>query len=422
MLSYSRTFLKSLRIIALKVQFLPFAHSVRNRFQRLIKKGNGHHKKHRAGWWVALRRRPINRMTIPSVISSNVRSLMGKFNEVKNLTHETRWKNVGAILLQETWLHSDIDDDIIGLDGFNIFRSDRPVNFRNRGGGVVTFISRSWCDNSQILFNYSTGKINCIFVRCKPRFISKFHFIVLVNIYISPDTPTPEVALFADTLSTQFATYIDHSLCIAAGDFNRFDTSFLSTLGLVNLVHFPTRLHAQLDCFYVNNPNLFHICKQALIGTSDHCSIFLHPKVYSKFNHTAYTKSVSRTLKKRNCCPDNLDKLRNLVSSTDFSVFSNDHNVFDCEHLTDYLNFCYDQCCPIETVYVYSDRFSSPLLKRLRREKEKAYKTGMRTIVKRLSVLIRIEVRRLNKIYVDTVLGNKSCREMWSALRGLCGT
>ena len=70
-------------------------------------------------------------MTVPSVISSNVRSLLGKIDEVKNLNHDTQWRNVGVILLQESWLHPDIDDDVIGLDDYDIFRSDRDVNFRN---------------------------------------------------------------------------------------------------------------------------------------------------------------------------------------------------------------------------------------------------------------------------------------------------
>ena len=420
-MSYGRTFLKSLRFIAHDVQISSFSHSVRNRYRRLRKKAQGHPNKHRAGWRVALRRHPINKMTVPSIISSNVRSLLGKIDDVKNLVQQKYCKNVGVILLQESWLHPDIEDDVVRLDGFDIFRGDRNVNFLHRGGGVVTFVNRQWCNNSHLLFQFHTSKINSTFVYCKPRFLSRFHHILLANIYIAPDTPVSDITLLADSFSTQFGIGLEQSLCITAGDFNRSDISFLTTSGLVNLVHFPTRLNAQLDGIFVNNPDIFFVEKRAPISTSDHCILFLQPKIYGKRSHYLQARSASRTIMRRDCSPDNLARLQHLVSSTDFSLFSSSDNSSNCEHLTDYLNFCFDLCCPVETVYIRADRFSSPLLKRLRRDKEKAYMTDRRNDVKLLSVLIKREIQRLNRMYIESILGNKSCREMWSALKQLCG-
>ena len=50
-----------------------------------------------------------------------------------------------VILLQETWLHQDKDDCVIGIDGYSTFPVFRNVNFRNRGGGVLTYVNQTWC-------------------------------------------------------------------------------------------------------------------------------------------------------------------------------------------------------------------------------------------------------------------------------------
>jgi hypothetical protein len=111
-----------------------------------------------------------------------------------------------------------------------------------------------------------------------------------------------------------------------------------------------------------------------------------------------------------------------MVSITDFTIFHDPDPSVYCEQMTAYLNFCFDICCPVETINIRADRFSSPLLKQLRRKKEGAYKNKLRDEVKVLTQLIKTEIHRLNKIYVETLLGNKTCREMWNALKQLCNT
>ncbi|MGL5709064.1 MAG: hypothetical protein ACRDDF_12505, partial [Aeromonas sp.] len=324
-------------------------------------------------------------------------------------------------MLQESWLHADIEDGIVQLDGFDTYRVDRHVKFRNRGGGVITYLHHEWCKSASTVYSYSTVKINCLVMECKPRFICGFRSIIVGNIYLAPDTSSTELDRFADLFSTALVLKLDYSLCIVAGDFNKMDTKFLTILGLSNLVNFPTRLNAPLDLIFTNCIQLFSIQKCAPLASSDHCVLKLCPTTYSRTNAHISSKRSSRTVKQRNCSTENLDKLRRLVASTDFSVFANENPSIHCEHLTDYLNFCFDQCCPVETIYLRTDRFSSPRLKQLRRKKEHAYKVGKNHEVKSLTKMITTEIRRLNKLYVDTVLGNTNGREMWRLLKQLCG-
>ena len=110
-----------------------------------------------------------------------------------------------------------------------------------------------------------------------------------------------------------------------------------------------------------------------------------------------------------------------MLDCTEYSVLSDVDPTTYCDHLTSYLNFCFDLWCPVETIFIQTDRFSSPLLKQLRRRKEMAYKQGLKSVVKTTTTEIKAEIRRLNHLYVKTVLGNKDCRSMWRTLKRLCG-
>jgi hypothetical protein len=110
-----------------------------------------------------------------------------------------------------------------------------------------------------------------------------------------------------------------------------------------------------------------------------------------------------------------------MLEQTDFTVFNNPDLSTECETLTSYLNFCFNICCPVESILVKPDRVSSACLKRLRRQKETAYKTGDRDKVKLLSQSILAETQRLEKLYAKILLGDGSCKQMWVGLKTLCG-
>ncbi|VDP65185.1 unnamed protein product [Echinostoma caproni] len=67
------------------------------------------------------------------------------------------YAKLGAILLQETWVHNEIDEEITKIDGLIGYRVDRPTTYRKRGGGLVTYINNNWCKNVKQTFAHSTG-------------------------------------------------------------------------------------------------------------------------------------------------------------------------------------------------------------------------------------------------------------------------
>ena len=172
-LFYSREFMNSLRISILrynsKVNLSKFSHYNRNRSKRIIAKITGRHRKHRADWQNALKRRGVSNLLVPVFISSNIQSLVSKSSDLCYLVHSNEYqKSSGVILLQETWLHQDIDDCVINIDGFSTFRVDRNVNFRNRSGGVLTYVNQTWCKSAEKIFTFNNVHISCLSIHCKP--------------------------------------------------------------------------------------------------------------------------------------------------------------------------------------------------------------------------------------------------------------
>ena len=67
---------------------------------------------------------------------ANVRSLRNKIDEVRLLADV---KRPHIMLFVESWLHSDINDSEVSVQGYNIFRRDRNCVMKSKGGGVIIY-------------------------------------------------------------------------------------------------------------------------------------------------------------------------------------------------------------------------------------------------------------------------------------------
>ena len=384
-------------------------------------KKNVRKRRHRAGWQVALRKRVPSQLPVPNLLSLNARSIIKKSPELDRLIATKEYSNVCGVMVQESWLTEDTDSRLISLEGFADYRCDRASASKIRGGGVVTYVRESWCRKNRVVFRYSSDSINCIVLFCKPRFLSNFSGVLLINLYIAPSCPPSELISFVDAISVGVNDFINTSLVLLGGDLNRVNLSFLYQLGLYNIVPFSTRLDACLDYVFVNHMECFTVRKRAPLSSSDHCIVHILPKVYSSLNRRCYLHSTYRRVRRRCLSPDNILALRTMLEETDFSLFADDDAETYCSTLMSYLNFCFEVCCPLETIFVRLDRFSSPLLKCLRRRKEAAYKSGRWEEVKRLSTEIRTEIRRLDALYASSLLNSAGSKDLWRVLQTLLG-
>lgn len=70
-----------------------------------------------------------------TVFSFNARSLLHKLDELRVITTDVL-KAPDVIAVCETWACPSESDAMYSLDGYNIFRSDRPT----QGGGVLLYV------------------------------------------------------------------------------------------------------------------------------------------------------------------------------------------------------------------------------------------------------------------------------------------
>ncbi len=75
---------------------------------------------------MALRCQCLRKLSISSLISLNARSLVGKIDDLKNILLSRLYHNTGVILVQESWLNTLIDSDLVNVTIFSAFCVDRP--------------------------------------------------------------------------------------------------------------------------------------------------------------------------------------------------------------------------------------------------------------------------------------------------------
>ncbi|CAH8833579.1 unnamed protein product, partial [Trichobilharzia szidati] len=377
-------------------------------------------RKHHGGWQRALKRTPLYRTTIPVIVSSNCRSLPNKIMHLQSLLSSDTYHNTAIVTLQETWLHDLYDDNLVSLNGFTLFRQDRICSRKKRGGGVATFIHSQWSTSNNVCFSFSSDFIDCITVKCRPKHLSKFKYVFISNIYVTPGCSASDLSHFADEFTAFAVTHLENSLSVVTGDFNTCDCSFLESLGHVNIVKFPTRLDKTLDLVFTNDAEIYEARRRAPIMNSDHCIIRILPKIYSRY-HSNILSNLSRKTQQRCYSQENVLKLRCMLSDTNWELFT-EHTLDDTiSNLTDYLKFCLDVCCPKQILFKRIDRFSSPHLKKLRREKERLYKAKDKAGLRRINIQIKSEIKRLNNIYNQRILSCKTPGNMWKLFKEITG-
>jgi len=176
------------------------------------------------------------------------------------------------LLITETWLNSNVPDDILYIPDYSLVRGDRQ---HKKGGGVCAFLQHD--------FFYKT-----VDIPDKPSLIDmlclelKTTYCVLV--YIPPARSSTETYVILDFLislcDNMLKNQPDKELMIV-GDFNKMNTQALeSNHNLCNIVTQPTRLNNVLDlCFVHEVKKANYKCDvQQPIANSDHNTIYIQKK------------------------------------------------------------------------------------------------------------------------------------------------
>ena len=176
--------------------------------------------------------------TLPSFYLLNARSLIPKVDELTGLIYI---KPVDIVAVTESWLPNEIENRLLQLNNYNLFRKDRTTG---RGGGVCAYVKKDipcihW-------LNFEKNRFECLWLCLRPRRLPRpLSGIVIAVIYHPPCLPVKE----HDELNEYLINTADpdHGL-ILMGDFNDFETGILmSSLNVKQVVEKPTRGAAILD-------------------------------------------------------------------------------------------------------------------------------------------------------------------------------
>nr|XP_049573455.1 uncharacterized protein LOC125966913 isoform X1 [Syngnathus scovelli] len=216
---------------------------------------------------------------------------------------------------------------------------------------------------------------------------------------------------------------LPNSLIIVLGDLNR-----------ANLAHelpryrqhitCPTRGAQTLDHCYTVIKDAYHSVARAALGLSDHCLVHLIPAYRQKLKTS---KPVVRTVRKWTV--ESRQDLQACFDSTDWSVFeaanSDLHELTDT--VTSYISFCEDLCVQTKTFCTYNNDkpWFTPNLRRLRKVKEEAYRSGDRDLFKQTRNTLNREVRKARRCYGESLerhlSANPDPSTVWKGLQSITG-
>ena len=201
----------------------------------------------------------------------NARSLVRKLDLVKTWFIAAK---PDIVIISETWLKPRVTDDILHIDGFNIFRCDR----KSHAGGIAIYVANKF--HVTTLNTIATPKeFELLALQIKISDVP----LTIVGCYRFPRAVAASVpnltAILTDLISTEVVVIGDLNLNWLNEQSDSFKAD-CSDLGLVQLIDSPTRHNPKrpendslLDIILTNAPHKFTATGVFADGLSDHCVI-----------------------------------------------------------------------------------------------------------------------------------------------------
>lgn len=106
------------------------------------------------------------------------------------------YRETGLLVFTETWLHKDIPNSLIELEGFSLVSTDRDkTSGKSRGGGTFVFVSDSWCRNYSVSETVCSPDIELLCISLRPSYLPReFGNIVVCSAYVPPSGNAAQAA------------------------------------------------------------------------------------------------------------------------------------------------------------------------------------------------------------------------------------
>ncbi len=126
-------------------------------------------------------------------------------------------------------------------------------------------------------------------------------------------------------------------------------------------------------------------------------------------------------IKQRALAPSYIANYQSMLEATNFSIFKTESINEYADSLSDYCQFCFDTCCPLETIYVSTTKISSPHLNCPRRKKERCFKNGQKQHLSHVNEQISEGIWRISSLVTSKLLESNTPKDIWRILRLLTG-
>ena len=192
--------------------------------------------------------------SLPSLFISNARSLVNKIDELST-TVSNYFADI--VVITETWLSNNVDNSVIGLNGFSTFRHDRSDG--RRGGGVCVYVNNRFPVFH--LEDISVPDFESIWLLLKPSRLPRgFNSIILGAIYHPPRND--DRSLLAHIMESLHRVLASNpgAAVILTHYFNQFKHRQLcSSFSLKQIVKRPTRGSNVLDKIFTNVSKFYNV-------------------------------------------------------------------------------------------------------------------------------------------------------------------
>ncbi|KAM9793604.1 uncharacterized protein ACBT44_017988 [Syngnathus typhle] len=357
----------------------------------------------RAGAVVRLRQRGF-RSALPSIHLANVRSLANKMDELLLLTsRNTNFSRSAALCFVETWLSERTPHHAVELAGFRLTRADRSAELsgKSKGGGLCFYTNERWCTDVTVLKEFCSPLLETLFINCRPFYSPReFSSIVMAAVYIPPHARASEATqMLADqgeprtrTPQIQTACNVSHQRGTDSGPL----------------------LHRDEGCI--------PLCGSCGFRTLGPLSSSSDPGLQAETKN-----AVVRTVRKWTV--ESRQDLQACFDCTDWGAF--EAATSDLPELTDtvtsYISFCEDLCVETKTFCTYNNDkpWFTPNLRRLRKVKEEAYRSGDRDLFRQTRNTLNREVRKARRCYGENLKRHLSANPdpstVWKGLQSITG-
>lgn len=179
----------------------------------------------RAGVCQRLRKQPISRISLPSIILSNAQSLRNKMDELQaHVRFQHEFRDACLLAITETWLSERDLDTEEAIDGFGApVRLDRDADLTgmSRSGGVCLYVNERYCKNVLVRDRVCNKDVELLSVSLHPSYLPcEFLQVFAVVVSIHPRANADKAADTIFQVTQRLQSTTPDAPVLILGDFN----------------------------------------------------------------------------------------------------------------------------------------------------------------------------------------------------------